>query len=117
VVHSIVATAAEWAWAAAIFEGFGTVTTLNGGRDLRLGLHLTDRDLAERYALVVGVRLLGPYPGSPTTAGSTRRPSYRCNLNGRRAVGALAAMWGWLGNRTRARVTELGFSPRDSGSD
>ena len=43
VVRNIVATAEEWAWAAAIFEGFGAVTTLNNGRDLRLALHLTER--------------------------------------------------------------------------
>jgi hypothetical protein len=114
VVHSNVASAEEWAWAAAIFEGFGAVTTLNGGRDLRLGLHLIDRDLAERYAAIVGVRLLGPYPGPPTASGASRRPSYRCNLNGRRAVAAANAMWVWLGSRTRSRIVELGFAPTDA---
>ncbi|MGB9113100.1 MAG: hypothetical protein WCF24_10285 [Acidimicrobiales bacterium] len=105
------ATAEEWAWAAAIFEGFGTVTTLNAGQDLRLALHLTDRDLAERYAAIVGVRVLGPYTGSPTTSGAIRRPSYRCNLNGRRAVAAAAVMWAWLSSSTRGRLRELGFAP------
>lgn len=104
-----VATAEEWAWAAAVFEGFGTVTTLNGGRDLRLALHLTERDLAERYADIVGARLLGPYPGRQTAGGATRRPSFRCNLNGRYALAALQYMWAWLGTGTRARVVELGF--------
>jgi hypothetical protein len=107
-----VATSEEWAWAAAIFEGFGSVTTLNQGRDLRLGLHLTERDLAERYAAIVDVRLLGPYPRTPTEGGA-RRPSYRCNLNGQRAVAALAAMWEWLGSRNRSRLAELGFTPPD----
>jgi hypothetical protein len=106
-----VATAEEWAWAAAIFEGFGAVATLNDGRDLRLALHLTDRDLAERYAAIVGVRLLGPYLGSPTSHGTRRRPSYRCNLNGRRAVAAADEMWDWLSDRVRARIIELGFAP------
>lgn len=109
--HSLVATTDEWAWAAAIFEGFGAATTLNDGRDLRLALHTTERDLAERYAAIVGVRLLGPYVEPPTESGAIRRPSFRCNLNGRRAVDALGEMWEWLGNRTRARVTELGFAP------
>lgn len=107
----LVATAEEWAWAAAIFEGFGAVTTLNTGRDLRLALHLTERDVAERYAGIVGVRLLGPYPAAPTASGTTRRPSFRCNLNGRRAIGAADAMWDWLGERTRARISALGFVP------
>lgn len=109
------ATAEEWAWAAAIFEGFGTITTVNDGRDLRLGLHLTDRDLAERYAAIVGVRVLGPYAAPPTTGGAPRRPSYRCNLNGRRATSAAGTMWDWLGSRTRSRIAELGFAPADRG--
>ena len=99
----------EWAWAAAIFEGFGTVTTLNAGRDLRLALHLTDRDLAERYAAIVGVRVLGPYTGPRTAKGANRRLSYRCNLNGRRAVAAAGVMWPWLSSRTLGRLRELGF--------
>jgi hypothetical protein len=113
VVHNDVATAAEWAWAAAIFEGFGAVTTLNRGRDLRLALHLTDRDLADRYAAIVGVRVLGPYRGPPTPSGVDRRPSYRCNLNGRRASAAAAVMWTWFGNETRRRIGELGFAPAE----
>lgn len=108
---ALVATAEEWAWAAAIFEGFGAVTTLNYGRDLRLALHLTERDLAERYAAIVGVRALGPYAGPPTAGGQPRRPSFRCNLNGRRAVAAAEEMWDWLGTRTRTRIAELGFGP------
>ncbi len=110
-VRNIVATAEEWAWAAAIFEGFGAVTTLNNGRDLRLALHLTEPDVAERYAVIVGVRVLGPYAGPPTASGVARRPSFRCNLNGRRAVTAAEKMWDWFGARTRARIAELGFAP------
>jgi hypothetical protein len=111
-----VATAEEWAWAAAIFEGFGAVTTLNDGRDLRLALHLTERDLAERYAAIVGVRMLGPYAGPPTVTGSNRRPSFRCNLNGRGAVAAVGEMWNWLGANTRTRLSELGFAPLGPGT-
>jgi hypothetical protein len=107
---SAVTTSEEWAWAAAIFEGAGTIVTVNGGRDLRLALHLTDADLAVRYAAIVGARLLGPYPGAPTAGGVPRRPSYRCNLNGRRATAALTEMWPWLGERRRSRLVALGFA-------
>jgi hypothetical protein len=112
-----VATAEEWAWAAGIFEGFGTVTTLNEGRDLRLALHLTERDLAERYAAIVGVRLLGPYSGPPTASGTARRPSFRCNLNGRNAVAAARNMRDWLGAGTRGRIAELGFGSAEGEVD
>jgi hypothetical protein len=114
VVHKAVATSEEWAWAAAIFEGFGSVTTLNQGRDLRLGLHLTERDLGERYAAIVGVRLLGPYRPA-ASEGGTHRPSYRCNLNGQRAVAALDEMGRWLGDGKRGRLAGLGFTPPGGG--
>jgi hypothetical protein len=109
-----VATPEEWAWAAAIFEGAGAIVTINGGRDLRLALHLTDEEVARRYAGVVGGRLLGPY-GAPPAGASGRRPSYRCNLNGRQARAAASEMWLWLSSRKRRRLAALGFSPIPEG--
>ena len=104
------ASSAEWAWAAGIFEGAGTIVLVNGGRDLRLSLHLTDGDVARRYAGIVGSRALGPYASPPTEHGTIRRPTYRCNLNGQRAIVALGEMWPWLSDRRRRRLMEIGFA-------
>lgn len=106
-----VASDEEWAWAAGVFEAAGAIVTINDGRDLRLALHLADEGVVRRYAEIVGSRLLGPYPTSPSTGGAARRPTFRCNLNCRFATAALARMWPWLGDRRRARCRELGFEP------
>jgi hypothetical protein len=106
-----VASDADWAWAAGIFEGAGAVVTINGGRDLRLALNLTDEDVVRRYAQIVESRVLGPYRARAGADGSSRRPTFRCNLNCRFAIAALARMWPWLGSRRRDRCRELGFEP------
>ncbi len=101
----------EWAWAAGIFEAAGALVTINNGRDLRMALHLTDDDIVRRYAEIVESRVLGPYPAPVGPDGTPRRPTYRCNLNCRFAVAALARMWPWLGSHHRARCRQLGFEP------
>lgn len=104
-----VASDAEWAWAAGIFEMAGAVVTINSGRDLRLALNLTDEDVVRRYAEIVESRVLGPYHARQD--GAVRLPTFRCNLNCRFAIAALARMWPWLGSRRRDRCRELGFEP------
>jgi hypothetical protein len=101
----------EWAWAAGVFEAAGAIVTINGGKDLRLALHLVDGDVVRRYAEIVQSRLLGPYSSPPGGGEPARRPTYRCNLNCRFALAALARMWPWLGDRRRNRCRELGFEP------
>lgn len=107
----LMASDEEWAWAAGIFEGAGSFVTINRGRDLRMALNLTDEDVVRRYATIVGSRVLGPYVTPPGSDGTPRRPTFRCNLNCRFALVALARMWPWLGSRRRGRCRELGFAP------
>jgi hypothetical protein len=101
----------EWAWAAGIFAGAGSFVTINAGRDLRMALHLSDEDVVRRYAEIVESRVLGPYTAAIGPDGVARRPTYRCNLNCRFALAALARMWPWLSNRHRERCRQLGFQP------
>lgn len=105
------ASDAEWAWAAGIFQGAGTFVTINGGRDLRMALHMVDEDVVRRYAEIVESRVLGPYASPTGPGGVARRPTFRCNLNGRFAFAALARMWPWLATRQRTRCRQLGFEP------
>ena len=83
---------------------------VNEGHDLRLSLHTTDGDVARRYAEIVGTRVLGPYEARSTNRGTPRQPTYRCNLNGRRALVTLPEMWPWLSARLKRRLVELGFA-------
>ncbi|MFZ0058578.1 MAG: hypothetical protein WAL35_00840 [Acidimicrobiales bacterium] len=101
----------EWAWAAGIFEEAGTFVAINGGRDLRMALNLTDEDIVRRYAVIVESRALGPYFTPVGPDGVSRRPTFRCNLNCRFALAALARMWPWLGGRHQDRCRRLGFEP------
>ncbi|HXZ83669.1 MAG TPA: hypothetical protein VED84_08075 [Acidimicrobiales bacterium] len=105
------ASDAEWAWAAGIFQGAGAFVTINRGRDLRMALNMTDEDIVRRYAEIVESRVLGPYATRPGIESTARRPTFRCNLNCRFALAALGRMWPWLGSRQRARCRQLGFEP------
>src|SRR5689334_22543771 len=49
------ATEAEIAWAAGLFEGEGSATLATRGYHPMLSLSMTDRDVVERFAEVVGI--------------------------------------------------------------
>ena len=115
---------AERAWAAGLFEGEGSVSPVNhnhNGRSyryIRLTMQMTDEDVLRRFAAVMGGRVTGPHSRGPLGPSSAvpdvgARPykdywSWALRGDIRPAV---AAMWPWLGERRRARMTELGVAP------
>ena len=59
------ATEAEQAWAAGIFEGEGTIVIFGPTKRQRsLSVSMTDEDVIRRFAAVVGVALLSEYVAS-----------------------------------------------------
>lgn len=98
------------AWAAGIFEGGGSILSVNGGRQRRLALRMTDEDVVRRWAAAVNANVLGPY-SNDRDDGSVRKQVWVCHLNGRRADRMLARFWPWLGERRRGRAVQLGFHP------
>jgi hypothetical protein len=72
--HSVMATDVEWAWAAGLFEGEGSILLRNRERrGASLALQMTDFDIVRRFHDVVGVGYLGkPYRNSLSTKGILR---------------------------------------------
>jgi hypothetical protein len=90
----------EIAWAAGLFEGEGCFAW-TGTPSVILGM--TDRDIVERFAAIVGFGLLYEEPRRPP-----EQTLYRWRANGFENVQAVLAMlWQWLGPRRRARAVEV----------
>lgn len=91
------------AWAAGLFEGEGFLCT-HRGTAIRAGLSMTDRDVVERFAAVVGcghVRLKEPQRGH-------WKAQYLwnvCRVDDVREL--IHAFWPYLGERRRKRAAEL----------
>lgn len=92
------------AWLAGLFEGEGCITTAGKSNGLYvLRLAMTDFDVVERAAAVVGVgRLYDAPPGKPGD-----KPQRLWVVSKSADVQAvLAAIWPWLGERRRQRARE-----------
>jgi hypothetical protein len=89
----------DFAWAAGLFEGEGCITYTQKAPVLRM--NMTDRDVLERFASVMGSHITGPYT-SRTKGG---KPFYQWHLGGiRQTQAALRKLWPYLGERRRARA-------------
>ena len=90
----------ELAWAAGIFEGEGTIVA--NGRTFRLVVKMTDRDVVEHFAAVMGGRVLGPYDAHD----GVRKPAYVWMAHGVAAVYAGHRLYPWLHARRQARLRD-----------
>jgi hypothetical protein len=100
-------TKIELAWAAGLFEGEGSVSLMlkaSGRPSIQLCLTTTDRDVIDRFALIVGAgKIYGPYirPGN-------RKPQYSWRAHGWKLLRRLNEQWrGMLGGRRRAKFDKL----------
>ena len=92
----------EVAWAAGLFEGEGTFTTDNRGTSVRACLHMTDQDVVERFAAIVGGKVLGPYGPYGHSA-----PRWQWEAYGENALRLMDLFEPYLGQRRLARCAEL----------
>lgn len=106
----------ELAWAGGLFEGEGSLsltTGRSGAKGTRAAVHMTDRDILERFAVAVGLgSITGPY-----ARGVDRKPMYSWVTSRFESVQALIAMlWPWLGARRReqARLMLSGVTTKPS---
>lgn len=102
----------EIAWLAGIFEGEGSWS------GTQLALSMTDRDIVERVAALLGSKVNGPYETrrrvGPDEYVSTRRdgkgsykPAWRTTMRRAETLSALVPrLWPWLGSRRRAQILE-----------
>lgn len=87
------------AWAAGLFEGEGCITYTQ--RAPVIAVRMTDKDVLERFASVMGSKITGPY-ASQSKGG---KPTYNWHVGGIRPVqDALRRLWPYLGERRRARA-------------
>src|SRR3990167_10511069 len=112
----------DLAWAAGLFEGERCFTL--SGKSPQAVLAMSDHDVVRRFSAVVGVGALRNRPKFSVTVpagGLTRtpfesKPLLVWSACGFQNVQAVAAMlWTWLGNRRRARATEILAIARTAG--
>lgn len=105
------ATEAEQAWAAGVFEGEGTIVTFGPTKRQRsLSVSMTDEDVIRRFAAVVGVgKIYGPYGYAN---GKSRRREHhkqywRWTAATKHSVLAAAQMFlPWMGQRRAQKLNE-----------
>lgn len=101
------ATEAELAWAAGLFEGEGSfhvTTSKYGSRVPTMTIQMTDPDVLERFQRIVDSgRVRGPL-----SRGSRRKPIYSIDVAERASVKRVTeAFLPWLGVRRTARAQEI----------
>lgn len=98
---------AEIAWAAGIFEGEGCIYQ---GTGVGLVINMTDKDVLERFAAIVGVgRIRGPIAGQKANHKSFWE--WRVGRQADREAVLLAFM-PWLGQRRRDKAERMLAMPR-----
>lgn len=100
---------AEVAWAAGLFEGEGCIRFCKHDRGLeyiRLSIKMTDRDVLQHFADVVGAEVKGPY--APSEDKPHHKPVWSVTISKtRKSLNVLEAFWPYLGDRRRAKAQEV----------
>jgi hypothetical protein len=94
-------------WAAGLFEADGCfklhAPTGSSHRNAYASLAITDRDIAEEFAGVFGLKVSGPYD-----YGGNRKLVWVVDTGRFEKVQAMvAAMWPWMHSRRRAKAREV----------
>lgn len=91
----------DWAWAAGLFEGEGSITLYD--RYIMLAMTTTDRDVLERFVGVVGYGKVH----TSLLRGGQRKQQYRWAMGQREmCIATLNRMLPWLGERRAARAID-----------
>jgi hypothetical protein len=85
------------AWLTGLLEGEGHFCM--SGRSILIVVNMTDRDVIERAAT-----LMGGYVYALPSASPRHKPQWRAQLKGPRAAGWMMTMYAWLGTRRRGQV-------------
>jgi hypothetical protein len=93
------------AWAAGLFEGEGSIS-IHQRRNGIVHLAMTDADVVERFAKVMGFGRIYHHPQDK------RKATYKPLINWvagsfEHVQAAIAMMWPWLGTRRQSRAIEV----------
>ena len=95
----------EIVWVAGLLEGEGHFAPSRGCP--RIKLVMTDRDIVERAACVLGATAsIKQYKPTSPSGGETKL-AYRLTIDGRRAAAWMMMLWPFLGVRRRERITAV----------
>lgn len=98
-------TAVDIAWLAGLFEGEGSFG-LEKGRNPRIQLASTDRDVVEKAACKLGLSVLGPYDNSKRLTPNTK-PLWVISSGGATAAGLMMSIYPFMGLRRRERIKQV----------
>lgn len=96
-------------WLSGLLEGEGCFSGCsNRPSHPSIQLAMTDRDVVEKAATILGSRVGGPYfQKKRKVNGEARLPFYRCGVSGRFAVGWMMTLYSLLGSRRRKKISGL----------
>lgn len=94
------------AWASGLFEGEGSCGLLGGQRQPVAQLSMTDEDVVERFARIVGRGAVHSYRSNQrTTHGGQRKQQWRWSVQSAEDVGhVLGLLWPFLGERRKEQA-------------
>lgn len=105
-VDSTLWTRENLAWAAGVYEGEGTVYKTAAGQ-IQMKVKMSDEDVIRKFHKIIGTGTVVPY--NDTREGSENyKPLWVWRSQCRAEVMAvLVALFTWLGERRRAKITEV----------
>ena len=99
------------AWLAGLLEGegsFGLIRRAGYQGTIVIRLQMTDRDVIEKAAALVGRPVGGPYgPYGRRKDGGPKKPCYAVNVTGSDAAGWMMTIFQFMGERRKERIIEL----------
>lgn len=93
-------TTKDLAWLAGLLEGEGSFT--DSGSSVMLQVVMTDSDVIERAAAILGVKTRKPWKPK-----GDRKIAYGCFVCGVRAIGWMMTLYQFFGERRQRRIREI----------
>jgi len=99
----------SYAWLAALIEGEGTICISRDGKRLRplLDIKMSDEDVVQRAAEIMGASVYGPYVGSKRATYKHAKPLYRTRLRDEPARRIMRAIRPQMGVRRQAQIDKV----------
>lgn len=106
-------TTASVAWLAGIIEGEGCLSIkgphvgVRGCKTIHIHLGMTDKDVVDKAAAIMGVKALGPYPpSSKRKDGCERKDQWRAVATGSLAASWMMTLYRYFGSRRQEKARE-----------
>lgn len=102
----------ETGWLAGLLEGEGSfvITAMNkppSPRTPRVSVAMTDKDVIEAAALLMGALSVTSKPVTDTPLGNPRKPQWQANVSGHQAIEVMLRVRPHMGRRRGARIDEI----------